>query len=295
MQVDTIVLDIDGVLVDVANSYRRAIVETLDRTYGETIDRDGVQSFKDAGGFNDDWELTHAAALYLLATREGYDAPLGRFTDAIAASGGGPDGAHTVVADVLDPDARERVHAAWDPDALTDTFQQLYLGPELYRELEGGDPDVETAGFIHDETVLAAPETLDTLTDRFAVGVVTGRPEAEAAIALERVGLDLPAEHVVTMDSPVAGKPDPEGLVGLAECLDAECLAFAGDTLDDVRTVHNAREVDDRTYFGVGVLTGGLTGETGREAFARAEADAVVETVDDLPDVLASSSTDTAP
>ncbi|MFD1511794.1 TIGR01548 family HAD-type hydrolase [Halomarina rubra] len=286
MNVDTIVLDIDGVLVDVADSYRRAVVETLDRTYDETIDRDGVQSFKDAGGFNDDWELTHAAALYILASREGYDAPLGRFTDAIAASGGGLDGAHTVVADALAPDARERVHAAWDPDALTDTFQQLYLGSDLYRELEGGDTIIEREGFIHDESVLVAPETLDHLRERYAVGVVTGRPEAEAALALERVGLDLPDEHVVTMDSPVAGKPDPEGLVGLAERLDADRLAFAGDTLDDVQTVHNARTVDDRTYFGIGVLTGGLTGETGREAFERVDADAVVETVDDLPTLL---------
>ncbi|MFC5970742.1 TIGR01548 family HAD-type hydrolase [Halomarina salina] len=286
MQVDTIVLDIDGVLVDVADSYRRAILETLDRTYGETIGRDDVQSFKDAGGFNDDWELTHAAALHLLARREGYGNPVDRFTDAVAASGGGLEGTHAVLADALDPDARERVHAEWDPDALTDTFQQLYLGAELYRDLEGGAPDIETAGFIHDETVLAAPETVEALTERYAVGVVTGRPEAEAALALDRVGLDLPDEHVVTMDSPVAGKPDPEGIVGLAERLDAERLAFAGDTLDDVRTVHNAREVDDRTYFGIGVLTGGLTGESGRSAFERVDADAVVESVDELPDLL---------
>jgi HAD superfamily hydrolase (TIGR01548 family) len=286
MQVDTIVLDIDGVLVDVANSYRRAIVQTLERTYDESIDRTGVQSFKDAGGFNDDWELTHAAALYLLASREGYDAPLDRFTEAVAASGGGLDGAEAVVADALDPHARERVAADWDTDALTDTFQQLYLGSERYRDLEDGAPDIESEGFIEAETVLVDPETLETLTERWSVGVVTGRPAAEAAIALERVGLDLPEEHVVTMDSPVAGKPDPEGLVTLAERLDAERLAFAGDTLDDVRTVHNARVVDDRTYFGVGVLTGGLTGEAGREAFERADADAVVETVDDLPDLL---------
>ena len=286
MQVDTIVLDIDGVLVDVANSYRRAIVQTLERTYDESIDRTGVQSFKDAGGFNDDWELTHAAALYLLASREGYDAPLDRFTEAVAASGGGLDGAEAVVADALDPHARERVAADWDTDALTDTFQQLYLGSERYRDLEGGSPDIESEGLIEAETVLVDPATLETLTERWSVGVVTGRPAAEAAIALDRVGLDLPEEHVVTMDSPVAGKPDPEGLVTLAGRLDAERLAFAGDTLDDVRTVHNARVVDDRTYFGVGVLTGGLTGEAGREAFERADADAVVESVDDLPDRL---------
>jgi HAD superfamily phosphatase len=36
----------------------------------------------------------------------------------------------------------------------------------------------------------------------------------------------------------------------------------------------------------VGVLTGGLTGEEGRERFERAGAEAVVESVNDLPGVL---------
>jgi len=31
MEVDTVVLDVDGVLVDVADSYRRAVVETVAR------------------------------------------------------------------------------------------------------------------------------------------------------------------------------------------------------------------------------------------------------------------------
>ena len=34
MQVDALVVDIDGVLVDVADSYRKAIRESIDRVYG---------------------------------------------------------------------------------------------------------------------------------------------------------------------------------------------------------------------------------------------------------------------
>ena len=66
MQADALVLDIDGVLVDVADSYRKAIRESIDRVYGETIDRDAIQAFKNAGGFNNDWALTDAAALFVL-------------------------------------------------------------------------------------------------------------------------------------------------------------------------------------------------------------------------------------
>jgi HAD superfamily hydrolase (TIGR01548 family) len=299
MNVDAVVLDVDGVLVDVADSYRRAIVESVDAVYGDTIDREAIQQFKNAGGFNNDWELTYAAALFVLARREGMTLSLAQFTDAIHGTGGGLDAARTVVGEELTPAERERVLARWNRDRLRDVFQQLYLGSDLYREIEGGDPDRERAGFIHDEPVIVTDETIDALTERFHVGVLTGRPAAEADIALERAGLDVPDEHRFTMDDWDGGKPDPDALVTLAERFGSEeprsserrtqsvdRVAFVGDTLDDIQTAVNADETDDRTYFGIGVLTGGLTGDHGRKRYEQAGAAATLDSVNDLPDFL---------
>ncbi|MFB6236185.1 MAG: TIGR01548 family HAD-type hydrolase [Halopenitus sp.] len=286
MQVDAVVLDIDGVLVEVSESYRRAIVESIDYVYGETIDREAVQPFKDAGGFNNDWELTYAAALYVLATREGLHQEVEEFTDRIAEAGGGLEAAKQVISD-LPSVSQARIRDQWDTDRLHDVFQALYLGSDLYRELEGGEPPVETAGYIHDEPVLVEPETLDALRERYAVGVLTGRPAAEADIALDRVGLAIDDEHRFTMDDWEEGKPHPHALTTLAERFDADRTAFAGDTLDDVRTARNADETDPgRIYYGIGVLTGGLTGEEGRRKYTEVGADAVVEDVNELPELL---------
>jgi HAD superfamily hydrolase (TIGR01548 family) len=285
MNVDAIALDVDGVLVDVADSYRRAIVESVDHVYGETIATDDVQSFKDAGGFNNDWELTYAAALYVLATRERPALSIETYTGLIAASGGGLEAARTAIADELDPDERERVLDRWDRDRLRSVFQQLYLGADRYRRLEGAepDPDIDAGGFIDDESVLLSAATREALS-AWPLGVVTGRPAAEADIALERVGLEVPGESRFTMDDWEEGKPHPRALVALAERFAADRLVFVGDTLDDVRTAGNAAEADPgREYIGVGVLTGGLTGEAGREKYRKAGADAVLEHVDDLP------------
>ena len=283
MQVDAVVLDVDGVLVDVADSYRRAIVETVDRVHGRTIPRETVQAFKDAGGFNTDWELTDAVALYVLAFREGLRWDVERFTDEIHQRGGGLEAAQEIVAEMPNvPQAR--VRDKWDRDRLREVFQALYLGTELYRELEGGDPPIDAPGYIHDEPVIVESDTLEWLEDRFDVGVVTGRPAAEAAIALDRAGLDLPGTHVFTMDDWEEGKPHPAALVTLAERFDADRIAFVGDTLDDVKTARNADEVDpDRVYYGIGVLSGGLSGEAGRGKFADVGADAVVDSVNDVP------------
>jgi HAD superfamily phosphatase len=299
MNVDAVVLDVDGVLVDVADSYRRAIVDSLDRVYDETIDRADIQQFKDAGGFNNDWELTYAAALYVLARREGMEQSLSAFTDTIRETGGGLDAARTVVSQELTPADRERVFSTWDTDRLHDVFQTLYLGSDRYRDIEGGDPAFDAPGFIHDEPVIVEDAIIENLQDRFSLGVLTGRPAAEADIALDRAGLSVSDDHRFTMDDWDAGKPDPHALVTLAERFESEerrpsgkrtnsveRIAFVGDTLDDVRTAVNASEADDRTYHGVGVLTGGLTGTRGEKKYEQAGAAAVIDSVNDLPDLL---------
>lgn len=286
MQVDTVVLDVDGVLVDVADSYRRAVVETVARVHDADPPRAVIQPLKNAGGFNNDWLVTDAVALYVLARRAGYDGDPAAFGAAVADHGGGVDGVHAALTAALGDDY-DGVRAAWDPERLRETFQALYLGADLYREIENGDPPVETPGFVNEEPVLATAATLSALTDRYPVCVLTGRPAAEADIALERVGLSVPPARRFTMDDWAAGKPDPAALVTLADRTDADRVAFAGDTLDDVRTAVNADAADETTtYEGVGVLTGGLRGEAGREKFAAAGASLVVDDVNALPDAL---------
>ncbi|WP_276300047.1 TIGR01548 family HAD-type hydrolase [Halorussus lipolyticus] len=297
MQVDAVVLDIDGVVVDESDSYRRAVVETVARVHGDTIEKEATQLFKDAGGFNNDWDVTYAVALFVLARREGMDLDVEAFTDRIAArraereeTGGadGLDAAEAVVDEALSASASERARADWDPEHLREVFQQLYLGDDLYADIEDGEPnpDLDAPGFIHDEPILLESETLDLLGD-YPLGVVTGRPRDEADIAQRRAGLSVPEDRRFTMDDWDEGKPHPHALTTLAERFDADSVVFVGDTLDDVKTAHNAEEADPtRDYFGVGVLTGGLTGEEGRRKYEEVDADAVLDSVNDLPDLL---------
>ena len=58
--VKAILFDMDGVLVDVSRSYRRAIQETAAHFTGRDIPVGTIQRYKNHGGFNDDWKLTHA-------------------------------------------------------------------------------------------------------------------------------------------------------------------------------------------------------------------------------------------
>ena len=55
---DVLVFDMDGVLVEVSESYREAIRETVRHFTGELVSHDTIQNFKNAGGWNNDWLLS---------------------------------------------------------------------------------------------------------------------------------------------------------------------------------------------------------------------------------------------
>ncbi len=55
-----LIFDIDGVLVDASNSYRQAIQQTCRFFTGLDVSPAEIQSYKNRGGLNNDWDLTEA-------------------------------------------------------------------------------------------------------------------------------------------------------------------------------------------------------------------------------------------
>jgi HAD superfamily phosphatase len=71
-----LVFDMDGVLVDVTESYRETIARTVEHFTGRLPSREQIQELKNQGGWNDDWKLSHH-----MVTRAGVDV---RFEDVVA-------------------------------------------------------------------------------------------------------------------------------------------------------------------------------------------------------------------
>ena len=57
-----IVFDMDGVLAEVSESYREAIVQTVKHFTGQDIERGLIQEYKNRGGWNNDWALSQRIA-----------------------------------------------------------------------------------------------------------------------------------------------------------------------------------------------------------------------------------------
>jgi HAD superfamily phosphatase len=54
-----LIFDMDGVLVDVTESYRETIARTVEHFTGAAPTRERIQELKNQGGWNDDWKLSH--------------------------------------------------------------------------------------------------------------------------------------------------------------------------------------------------------------------------------------------
>lgn len=89
MKQGVIAFDMDGVLVEVGDSYRETIVQTVAHFSGATITRDQIQVYKNAGGWNNDWALSQKILADLGHNIE-YAAVVDRFNQLFLGENGQP-------------------------------------------------------------------------------------------------------------------------------------------------------------------------------------------------------------
>ena len=84
-----VVFDMDGVLVDVRESYRETIQRTVEHFTGKRVSREAIQQWKNRGGWNDDWSLS-TAMIRAEGVEANYDAVVDYFQSIF--HGNGSDG-----------------------------------------------------------------------------------------------------------------------------------------------------------------------------------------------------------
>jgi hypothetical protein len=193
--VDAIVFDCDGVLIDVRGSYDASILKTTQKVVsdfaGAAIPLEGgggqlILQIRRTGGFNSDWDTTYALILFSVAALTA--------TDALRQGDTTGSAAQRLKEIVTGFSSRERLAGWLEVDAyleaerlesetikrlrgyleypgnplssrMTATFDQIYYGGALFREVYGVEPSVwYDKGLIDEEQVLVSREQLDRLT-----------------------------------------------------------------------------------------------------------------------------------
>jgi len=216
-----VLFDMDGVLADVSQSYRQAIIETA-RQFGVVITREDVAARKTAGKANNDWDLT----VSLLAER----------------------GVEVERADVVS------------------MFEHIYQGSP------------SSPGLWRRERLLGERDWLLRLKQRIPLGIVTGRPRADAMRFLDQHDLIDIFDTIVCMED-APPKPSPEPVLLALRQLGIDRAWLIGDTPDDMSAARSAGVLP------LGILAPGDTGEA-TDALQTAGTGKILNDLVDLEEIL---------
>ncbi|WOB44511.1 TIGR01548 family HAD-type hydrolase [Thermoleptolyngbya oregonensis NK1-22] len=216
-----LVFDIDGVIRDVGNSYRRALADTVEAfTNGHFRPSQAeIDQLKAEGLWNNDWEASQEL-IYRHYERRGTG----------------------------------RLQLDLSYEKVVDFFQRRYRGAIL------DDPD-RWDGYITQEPLLVdAAHLLELQTSAIPWGFFSGATRGSATYVLQRrLGLHDPI-LIAMEDAPGKPDPTGllqtvaqiEARFGLSNLLP---VVYVGDTVADMQTVTAAKAVaGDRPWVGVGVL-----------------------------------------
>jgi phosphoglycolate phosphatase-like HAD superfamily hydrolase len=253
LRVDTVVLDVDGVLVDVHASFRECVRGTaaaVQRLMGVaepwTPSVQDITLFKRAGGFNDDIELSIAMTAIGAAGR---GADVAAIAAAAEAAGGGLRALRRVAPDLPRIEGR----------LVLRVFEERYYGAEEYERLFADQARYAEPGpgLAEEERALVGADFIDRLRRGGArcVALITGRNPTELGVALRR--LDWTSDHVdATVTGDMVRKPDPECLDRVLASCAGGAAVYVGDVRDDWELVRRYRAERPGGAAVYGVLVG---------------------------------------
>ncbi|RJQ33012.1 MAG: hypothetical protein C4562_01840 [Actinobacteria bacterium] len=269
IDVDGLVLDIDGVVLEVSESFRQCISQTTQYYFHQILKYQGQAKliepqettlFKNAGGFNNDWDLTFAVCLFYLVKTLKFDeknvgilrrqAPFLQDWVRSLAPGGGLKGAKKSLLDNLSKKDKQQVLSLWNTALIKQIFQELFGGVDYCRRLYGFDPRyIKEKGLINKEEILIDKELLSPFWPK--VGILTGRTKEEVQIAVEKITIinQIDDDFIVYDDGNSMVKPHPDSLIKLSARMGLSRGVYIGDTVDDAKTVANYNKETGKNSF----------------------------------------------
>ena len=224
-----IVFDMDGVVVDVSDSYREAVRRTarafLQGARGADLLPDPLFSLselaeiKQSGGLNNDWDLTCRTLQILwpfvsMPQVADQPDPWRRYTETIARCDVADLARHlkretrplTLVLKRTGLGDDEFVRSCYQGDVgsgnvIKQIFQEIYLGSDRFESIYGQPArDRQREGLIRREKLLIDSAVFANLARHSILAIATGRPGAEADFPLDKFGLRPYFDQIYTLD-----------------------------------------------------------------------------------------------
>ena len=300
---DAVIFDCDGVLIDVSNSYDLAIKKTVDFVSNEivsinkslSVTTEMIDSFKKTGGFNDEVNVAYVLILVAVASQK-----TGKtFSDLVfeVAENADQTGVKSVERyfdsikiDLTDIKTKLSYPAKRFESPLSSIFDEIFYGTDLYIQLYKSSPKFFNGrGLIENDTVIVTKGLLDELRQRFGkkISIVTGRGVISARYSLKKLfdEFDLNNSRFLEDEPREMAKPNPKSLISSIKGMSASYSIFVGDSMEDFIMAYKATESGNPTLF-CGIYGTSKDPETKRNFFEQKGADIVLESIHLLPKAL---------
>ena len=301
VDIDSLIFDCDGVLIDITKSYDQTIIttakyvlETL-ANIDDSIDIDFkiIDGFKSTGGFNDEVDLTYAAILSIVAAKKlKKDQTEFIFTVIENTDSTGIKSVENFLKNQVDISKIINQLSYPGPhkeNILYQIFDQLFYGPELYLKLFKNNSKFSNSGLIENDDVILNDELCIKLQKKFGkqISMVTGRGKESVSYSLKNLleKFDLPNSVFLEDESRDLAKPNPQALVNSINGMNSKSCLYVGDSMEDFIMAKKATILGNKTTF-CGIIGTSKNPQEKLKLFEENGAILVLDSITLLPKVL---------
>jgi phosphoglycolate phosphatase-like HAD superfamily hydrolase len=300
-EIDAVIFDCDGVLIDITKSYDLAIIQTTQYVLEHlakidssiNVDFKIIDGFKSTGGFNDEVDLTYAAIISLVAAKKLEKDQTSFIFDVIKNSdSSGIISVERYIENQIDiSDIKKQLSypGTHHDNPLYQIFDQIFYGPQLYKKLFNNTSNFSEPGLIEQDDVILNDILFEKLQKKFnsKIAMVTGRGKESVSYSLKSLltKFNLNNSMFLEDESRELAKPNPQSLLNSIQGMNCTSTLYVGDSMEDFIMAKRTTDLGHDTIF-CGIIGTSKNPQEKLELFERNDAILVLDSIHLLPKVL---------
>jgi HAD superfamily phosphatase len=304
---EAIIFDIDGVLIDVINSYNQTIIKTIEHILNNNFNislidfpiEKLISKFRHTGGFNNDIDTTYSMILTIvyckLINKNGINEIFNFFNELLDKI---DDKGILSVENELEKlgrieNIKIKLGYPKDDNIISTVFNEIFYGPDLFRKQFDKDPIYYfDKPLINNDKLIIKEKTIKDLSKKFngKLILISGRSKISAHFTLNNILDYFIKDACIFLEDEKReySKPNTYAIHRVFNQLKLKNAIYVGDSMEDLLMAKKFRDETnkDKIIF-CGVYGKNInSSEYLKMLFELKGADIIVENVNDIPNIL---------
>lgn len=304
---EAIIFDIDGVLIDVINSYNQTIIETIQHILRINFNmnltdfpiENLISKFRNTGGFNNDIDTAYSIILTILYCRLINKTDLKEIFNFLSALLEKIDdkGIQAIENELRKlgniDEIKNKLEYPQENNIISTIFNEIFYGPDLFRKQFNKDPQYYfNKPLIGNDKIIIKEDTIQDLSREFdgKLILISGRSKVAAYFTLNKLLNYFIKDACIFLEDEKRefSKPNTYAIHKVFEHLKLNNALYVGDSIEDLIMVKKFREeTNSSKIIFCGVYGKNTNSSTElKRLFELNGADILVENVNDIPNIL---------